>query len=152
LNKIKFKRLHDDAILPTKGTEKSGCLDLYALDSGESRISDDGIFSRVYRTGWAIELPEGYDALILPRSSIRDKSLILANGVGYIDNDYRGELLVCFKDDASQKSDVNNKGLYHTKDRMAQIRLIEQINVECEEVEELSETERGSGGWGSTGK
>lgn len=149
---IKIKRLHKDAKIPTMGTPDSGCFDLYALDCGELRISDDGICSRVYKLGFALELPKGYDALIFPRSSIRDKSLIFANSVGYIDNDYRGECMVTFKDDVSQNPEISAKGLYQPGDRIAQLRLIEKIPTRFEEVEELSDTQRGTGGFGSTGK
>lgn len=150
--KVKIKKLHPDAKIPTRGSEHAGCWDLYATEKTKRVKDENGIGSIVYRTGIAIEPPDGYDLLILPRSSIRDTSLILANGIGYVDYDYRGEIMVSFKLDVSQ-SEPNAVGAqYEIGERIAQCRLIEQIPIEWVEAEYLSETKRGEGGHGSTGK
>ena len=152
--KVKIKKLKENAKIPTKGTEKSGCYDLYATERNIIFKEETGIMYVVYNTGIAIELPEGYDALIFPRSSIRDKMLILANSVGYIDNDYRGEITASFKYDINSLGRSNDliDSIYQVGDRIAQIRLIKKDEFVWEEVEELSKTTRGEGGHGSTGK
>lgn len=101
-----------------------------------------------YNTGLAIEIPEGYVGLIFPRSSISKVDLALANSVGVIDAGYRGEIICrfkhfCFKGDYK---------VYKDGERVAQLIIIPYPQIELEEVSELSDTERGTGGFGSTGQ
>lgn len=146
--KIKLKKLHEDAKMPFKATENSGCFDLFCLKS-EHYINENATEYVVYHTGIALELSKGYDAIIIPRSSVRKTGMMMANSIGYIDNDYRGEIQVTFKVEPLMKNYANP---YLKGDRVCQIRLIEQLDCQFEEVDELSDTERGEDGFGSTGK
>ncbi len=103
-----------------------------------------------YGTGLAIEIPEGFVGLVFPRSSIRKTDLSLSNSVGIIDSGYRGEIQATF----NQKSLSSKSGsfLYGVGDRICQIMIIPHPTIEFQEVEELTNTERGEGGFGSTGK
>ena len=97
-----------------------------------------------YGTGIALEIPKGFVGLVFPRSSIRKTDLILSNSVGVIDSGYRGEIQATFKRTGLTK--------YAVGDRGAQIMIIPHPTIEFNEVSELSNTERGEGGFGSTGK
>ena len=101
-----------------------------------------------YGTGISVEIPPGYEAQIRPRSSIRKKDLVLINSPGTIDSDYRGEVKVTF-------NEINSEGhspeIYAIGDRIAQIVVVPVPSVKFVEVKELSDTKRGSGGFGSTG-
>ena len=103
-----------------------------------------------YGTGLAMEIPKGFVGLIFPRSSIRKTDLSLSNSVGVIDSGYRGEIQATF----NQRSLSSQSGsfLYGVGDRIMQIMIIPHPEIEFEEVEELNNTERGEGGFGSTGK
>ena len=101
----------------------------------------------IVRFGIAMEIPEGYVGLIFPRSSIHKTSMRLTNAVGVIDSGYRGEISAVF--DVSGYDEVN---FYNVGDRAAQIIIMPYPHVEFEEAEELSSTERGTGGFGSSGK
>jgi dUTP pyrophosphatase len=119
-----------------------------------------------YGTGLAFEIPEGYVGLIFPRSSICKEQLLLSNAVGVIDSGYRGEVSFkfkpsmaldnrqCVKTDAEKfwSIAVRQNDIYKVGDRIGQIIIIPYPSIEFEEVEELSETERGEGGYGSSGK
>lgn len=138
--KIKFKKAHPDVITPTKGTSGSACWDLYV--KGYHSINNDIV---EYETGISVEIPEGYVGLLFPRSSIKDKDLTLSNSVGVIDSDYRGTIKAFFC----------RKGMhryYRIGERFLQLMIIPIPSIELEEVDELSETIRGSGGFGSTGR
>jgi dUTP pyrophosphatase len=144
--KIKLKKLHKDAIIPTYGTEDAAALDLYAVEDYSVKAG------KVIwlRTGIAIEIPEGYYVEMYNRSSMAAKREIIIVSSRVIDSDYRGEVVVpvkCIADIPDGWFASIEKG-----DRIAQMILKKKINVEFEEVEELSETDRGTGGFGSTGK
>ena len=140
--KIKVKRLNELAMLPTKAHATDAGFDLYAT----SKIYDnDG--NVVYGCGLAFEIPEGYMGLIFPRSSNAKKSLILSNSVGVIDAGYRGEVTAKFK-----RLCPISQGEYAIGERFAQLIVMPIPAVEFEEAEELSESERGVGGYGSSGK
>lgn len=140
--KIKVKRLNELAMLPTKAHATDAGFDLYAT----SKIYDnDG--NVVYGCGLAFEIPEGYMGLIFPRSSNAKKSLILSNSVGVIDAGYRGEVTAKFK-----RLYPISQGEYAIGERFAQLIVMPIPAVEFEEAEELSESERGVGGYGSSGK
>jgi dUTP pyrophosphatase len=98
-----------------------------------------------YRTGLAVEIPEGYVGLIFPRSSVRNKNLSLSNSVGVIDSGYRGEIMATFN---WRGMDKNH---YQVGDRIMQLMIIPYPQVEFEETDTLSDTERSVGGFGSTG-
>lgn len=137
---VKFKKLAENAVIPTKGTPDSAGFDLTAT----SRTFTGGKW--VYGTGIAMEIPKGYVGLAFPRSSVSNKNMSLANSVGVIDSDYRGEITAKFRPDADYPV------VYNVGERIAQIIIIPYPEVEFEEVEELSDTDRGTGGYGSTGK
>ena len=139
---IKFKRLTPHALEPEYASENAAGLDLYAADY----YYDHDNKYHEYGTGIAIEIPEGYEGQIRPRSSISKMSLMLANPPGTIDSDYRGELIVRFKDS-------DNRGvIYSVGERIAQLIIKPVPKVQLLEVEELNDTKRGAGGFGSTGK
>ena len=142
--KVKVKKLYPAAILPTYATEGSACFDLYALTNGDADHGEPGTF----RTGLAFEIPEGYVMKVYSRSGHGFKNdTRLANCVGIIDSDYRGELMVKLTCDKPGWGLAVSAG-----ERIAQA-MIEKVNqVQFEQVEELSETSRGQGGFGSTGK
>ena len=104
--------------------------------------------SFVYGTGLAIQIPEGHVGLVFPRSSISKKDLILSNSVGVIDCGYTGEIMFKFKRTLVGDSLAN---IYEIGDRIGQIIIIPIPRIEFEEVSELEQTERGQGGYGSTG-
>ncbi len=141
--KVNIKKLHENAIIPTKGSEYSAGYDLHALN-------DEVIFphnTTKVSTGLAIEIPEGYFGGVFARSGLAvKKGLRPANCVGVIDSDYRGEVIVLLHND-TDKYQLINKG-----DRIAQLVILPYLSVEFEEVEELVATKRGDGGFGSTGK
>lgn len=138
--KIKIKKLHRAAPIPTYAKQGDAGLDLTVMT-----IKDEA-YQITYGFGIAVEIPEGYVGLVFPRSSIKNTDLILSNSVGVIDSGYRGEIKATFK---KLSGTVSNK--YFTGDRAAQLIIVPYPKIEFEEVEELSETERGNGGFGSTG-
>ena len=144
--KVKIKKLHADAVLPTYAKYGDAAMDLYATERGE--VDDYG--NMVYKTGLAMEIPDGYVGLIFPRSSVSKTKHMLRNHVGVIDSGYRGEVLLKFGW-FSQASTPNNY-IYDKGDRIGQIMIISHPYVNFVEVEELSKTARGSGGFGSTGQ
>lgn len=146
---LKVKKLYDDVKLPVRATPGSGCYDIFAYGDPAwvYDTNEEGVKYLEYKTGLSIEPPEGYDAIILPRSSITKTHLILGNSVGYIDQDYTGELLFRFKLLSYYTEDPI---VYKKGDRIGQIRLIKRDEFDIEEVNQLSVTERGEGGFGST--
>lgn len=137
---VKVKKLTEDAILPTYATGGSACFDLYSIENTTFAGSN------VFRTGLAFEIPEGYVMLVYSRSGHGFKADIrLANCVGVIDSDYRGELLIKLTID-SNLIHVIGKG-----ERIAQAMIVPYQSVLFEEVDELGTTERGVGGFGSSG-
>lgn len=151
---VKIKRLYEDAKLPTKAHTTDAGFDLYA----HSRTYDeDG--NIVYGSGVAMEIPQQYVGLVFPRSSNAKKDLFLTNGVGVIDADYRGEITFKFKPCASYDhykltwlKDADESKLYNVGERIGQIIIMPYPEIEFKEVNELSETDRGTGGYGSSGK
>lgn len=135
--KIKIKKLHSNAKLPAYANEGDAGLDIWAVSKEEK----DKFIE--YGTGLAFEIPQGYVCLIFPRSSLSKKDLILANHVGVLDSGYRGELKFRFK--------KTGEDIYDVGERIGQIIIIPYPKVEVEEVDELSETVRGDGAFGSTG-
>lgn len=145
---IKVKKLHPDARLPVYGTDGAACFDLAAnLRAADVVINNRHPFTAIIPTGLSFEIPEGHVMLVFSRSGHGFKNDVrLANCVGVIDNDFRGEVMVKLTmDNPSGQFGIN------TGDRIAQAMVIPFPRVTFEEVEELSSTERGEGGFGSTG-
>lgn len=139
---VGIKKLVAHAQIPEYATEGSVGLDLVATDYRY----DNNCKVHEYGTGLALELPEGYEAQIRPRSSNSKTSLVLANSIGTVDTDYRGELIVKFKE-------IDTRGIiYEVGDRIAQLVIMPVPRINLVEKQELSSTSRGSGGFGSTGK
>lgn len=158
---IKFKQLVDTAVLPSYAKEGDAGLDLTATSK-----SHDEYGNIVYGIGLAVEIPEGYVGLLFPRSSNSKQDLLLANSVGVVDSGYRAEILLKFKQTLSEQ-DVDNSRIrtnlfppnYYTEgrsyeigDKIGQLVIIPYPKINPVFSEELSETSRGSGSFGSTGK
>lgn len=165
--KVKIKKLHENAVIPTYSKQGDAGMDLTAV----SRIFDkDGNVS--YGTGLSFEIPEGYVGLLFPRSSNSKQDLLLSNSVGVLDSGYRGEVFFKFKpsaiyvdneeglDEEGESFDfvsLPNDGyaqdrFYQVRERVGQIIILPYPQIEFEEVEKLTDTERGEGGFGHTGK
>ena len=143
---VKVKRLHPKAVIPKYAKDGDAGMDLVATE-----IISNTTFDVTYGTGIAMEIPKGYVGLVFPRSSIRKTDLSLTNCVGVIDSGYRGEIQATFKK-VFGKNDVRLDELdYKVGDRIAQIMIIPYPSVNFVEVDELSQTDRGEGGFGSTG-
>ena len=142
---VKIKKLSPSAVIPTYAKDGDAGMDMVA-----TKVISDNLDSVTYGTDIAMEIPKGFVGLVFPRSSIRKTHLHLSNSVGVIDSGYRGEIQATFK----KIQGVSNNALdnYKVGDRICQIIIIPYPPIEFEEVEELSNTERGEGGFGSTGK
>ena len=138
--KIKFKKMHPRAVIPTYAKQGHAAMDLYATE-----VIKDEWGNYVYLTGVALEIPPGFVGLLFPRSSVSRTSMSLANSVGVVDSGYRGEIMLKYRH-------VNNlNSFYKSGDRVGQLMIMPYPQFELIEVEELSTTERGEGGFGSTG-
>jgi dUTP pyrophosphatase len=165
---VKIKKLIPEAVIPKYSKSGDAGMDLVATS-----ISFDESGNVCYGTGLAFEIPEGYVGLIFPRSSNSKKDLILSNSVGVLDSGYRGEVSFKFKPSAiiydadttqeskhlTERNYIDLPDIPHLEfeyyavgDRIGQIIILPYPQIEFEEVEELSETDRGEGGFGSTGK
>ena len=140
--KVRIKKLHEAAIVPKYSKPGDAGLDLTATEI----IKEEG-FQITYGTGLAVEIPLGYVGLVFPRSSIRNYELALTNCVGVVDSGYRGEIQFTF----NKLGGVPSKK-YDVGDRIGQLIILPYPQIELEEVSELSNTERGDGGFGSSGK
>lgn len=138
---LKIKLLDKNAVIPSYAHPTDAGLDITAT---YYEVDDNNCL--VYHTGLCVEIPDGYVGLIYPRSSISKYNLMLANSVGVIDSGYRGELLIKFK----MTSNNSKNKVYLCGDRIAQLIIIPYPNVNIELVDELSDTDRGSNGFGST--
>jgi dUTP pyrophosphatase len=138
---IKVKKLHPNAVIPSYSKVGDAGMDLTITKEIENTS-----FSVSYGFGIAMEIPKGYVGLVFPRSSVRNQDLILSNCVGVIDSGYRGELQATFK-----KTQGLDSIKYKVGERGAQIIILPYPTIYMTEVPELSDTERGSGGFGSTG-
>jgi dUTP pyrophosphatase len=142
--KIRFKKKDEQSKLPIKGSLNAACYDVYAHSIKVER--PDKI---IVGLGFSTEIPPGFKGILVPRSSIAKTNWFLANSMGIIDADYRGEWMMVLKTVGSVIYDALPFGV---GERCAQI-YFERVNdVEIEETIELSDTVRGSGGFGSTGK
>ena len=139
---VKIKKTHKNAVIPSYAKDGDAGLDLTAVD-----FHTDEQGNYVYDTGITLEIPKGYVGLVFPRSSIADKELLLTNSVGVIDSGYRGSIKAKFK-----PTNNTNTNIYKVGDRIAQLIILPYPQINFEEVEKLSETERGDKGYGSTNK
>jgi len=139
---VKVKKLDPNAVIPSYSKVGDAGMDLTITKEIENTS-----FSVSYGFGIAMEIPKGYVGLVFPRSSVRNQDLILSNCVGVIDSGYRGELQATFK-----KTQGLDSVKYKVGERGAQIIILPYPTIYMTEVPELSDTERGTGGFGSTGK
>lgn len=141
---LRYKKLSPSALVPAYGTASAAGADLYALPEGDTVIAAGE--TKIIHTGIAVEIPEGYMGLIFARSGLATKcGLAPANKVGVIDADYRGELMVALYNQSGAEQTVA------AGERIAQLIITPFLAVNFEECDELSDTERGVGGFGSTG-
>ena len=142
--KVRIKKLSELAVIPSYAKDGDAGMDLVAT----SIISNTST-QITYGIGLALEIPKGFVGLIFPRSSVRKTRLMLSNCVGVVDSGYRGELQATFN---KINNDSVSENDYKVGDRIAQIMIIPHPSIEFEEADELSESARGEGGFGSTGK
>jgi dUTP pyrophosphatase len=140
--KVGIKKLHPDAVIPKYSKVGDAGLDLTATE-----IIKDAEFQITYGTGISVEIPLGYVGLIFPRSSIRNYELNLSNSVGVIDSGYRGEIQFTF----NKTGGVPSKR-YEVGERIGQLIIMPYPEIEFVELDNLSSSERGEGGFGSSGK
>jgi dUTP pyrophosphatase len=141
--KVKFKKLVPEAVKPKFARLNDAGADLVAI-SMDTHL--DGQI--VYGTGLAVEIPEGMVGLVFSRSSVRNYDLTMSNSVGVIDSGYRGEIMATF----NLKNPWSDDAVYKVGDRIAQLVIIPVPLTKYVEVDELSETSRGTSGHGSSGK
>lgn len=142
--KVKIKKLNEKAVLPTYGSPYAAGCDLYACADADIKIQSGETV--LIHTGVAMELPVGYVGLVYARSGLATKKgLAPANKVGVVDCDYRGEIMVSLHNHSKIEQTVA------AGDRIAQFVIAPYITAEFEETENLSDTVRGAGGFGSTG-
>lgn len=161
---VKIKKLSDKAVIPAYAKDGDAGMDLVATS-----INYDDYGNIVYGTGLAFEVPKGYVGLLFPRSSNAKTDLLLSNSVGILDSGYRGEVMFKFKHSIRQAGVffrlrkllglkpviynlVDKNRIYKVGDRIGQIIIMPFPSIEFKEVDKLSTTERGIGGYGSTGK
>lgn len=140
--KVGIKKLHPDAVIPKYAKTGDAGLDLTAVEI----INSDG-FQVTYKTGLAFEIPLGFVGLLFPRSSVRNYQLDLSNAVGVIDSGYRGEIQFTF----NKLAGIPSKK-YEVGDRIGQLIIMPYPEIELVELDTLSSSERGEGGFGSSGK
>ena len=137
--KVKIKKLHPDAVIPKYAKPGDAGMDLTAVD-----VTTDQYGCFTYHTGLAVEIPFWHVGLLFPRSSIYKTGQTLTNCVGVIDSGYRGEIMMKFSLSA-------NRNEYQIGDRIGQLIIMPYPRIDFKEVDELTASERGSGGYGSTG-
>ena len=159
--KVKFKKLNENAVMPKKAHPTDAGFDLVAT----SREFDE-YGNIVYGTGLAVEIPEGYVGLAFPRSSVSKYDIVMANSTGIIDAHFRGEMKFKFKmaieagklvtegagEHIFAQTTYPKNRVYNVGDRIAQLIIMPIPEIEFEEADELTATDRGDGGYGSTGK
>ena len=140
--KIKFKKLSASAVMPRKAHASDAGFDMTCT---RFEVTNGELFT--YHTDIAVEIPDGHVGLLFPRSSIYKQDLLLTNSVGVVDSGYRGEVMFKFKPIAYEV-----KQHYQVGDRIGQLIIIPYPYIEFVEAEELSDSERGEGGYGSSGR
>ena len=141
---VKFKKISDNTIVPSRGSLDAACYDVYAHSIVHK---DDG--KVVVGLGFKTEIPVGYKAVLVPRSNLTKYNWVMNNSIGIIDADYRGEWMCIFT--PIQIGSIVPDFPYNVGDRVAQFYLDEVYNIAFLEVTALSDTNRGEGGFGSTG-
>ena len=155
---VKIKKLHPNAVIPQYAKNGDAGMDLTAVSKHYDQHGNT-----VYGTGLALEIPEGYFGLLVPRSSNAKTDLRLTNSSGILDSGYRGEVMFKYRNDNYSRmsedmkislnvGDIAFSNEYQTGERIGQIIILPHPHIRFKEVDELSETERGSGNYGSTGK
>ncbi len=150
--KVKIQKLNPLAQIPSYAKDGDAGMDVIATS-----VISDTPEQITYGLGIALEIPKGFVGLVFPRSSIRKTGLQLSNSVGVIDSGYRGELQATFNkifgsEGFYDETKMQTNEFYKVGDRVAQIMIIPHPPIEFEEADKLSDTERGEGGFGSTGK
>jgi dUTP pyrophosphatase len=140
---VRIKKLIPSAIIPSYSKAGDAAMDLTA-----TAYEKDVHGNITYNTGLAIEIPQGYVGLLFPRSSNSKTDLYLTNHVGVIDSGYRGEIMFKFR----PIHGLLDASIYHPGDRIGQLLILPYPQIELIESEDLSDSERGNGGFGSTGK
>jgi dUTP pyrophosphatase len=144
MTRVRIKKLNENAVIPKYGSEDAAGADLYACMGGDTVIPAGKTV--MIHTGVALEVPVGYAGLVYARSGLASKrGLAPANKVGVIDSDYRGEIMVALHNHSGEDQTVEDM------ERIAQLVITPVLRVQFDEVEELEETDRGVGGFGSTG-
>ena len=144
VHKVSIRRLSERAIVPSYGSRNAAGADLYALIEGELTLEPGQ--TALIHTGWALEIPEGYVGLVCARSGLATKKgLAPANKVGVIDADYRGECMVPLHNHSAVPQTIADG------ERIAQLLIMPVAACEFVEADQLSDTQRGAGGFGSTG-
>ncbi|KDR25977.1 dUTP diphosphatase [Caballeronia zhejiangensis] len=143
---LKIKKLHPAAIVPKFATAGAACFDLHAIEADAFKPHPTDQHAAIFRTGLAVEVPPGFVMMIHSRSGQGFKDAIrLSNCAGVIDSDYRGEIMVSLRADGETCTKVRDG------ERIAQAMIVALPVVQIVEAEELSDTARGTGGFGSTG-
>jgi len=137
--RVKIKKLREDAVVPRYAHDGDAAMDVVAVSK---KVCDNYV---EYGTGLAFEVPVGYVMLMFPRSSNTKSDLILGNCVGVLDSTYRGELIIRF-------NVIGDRNHYEVGDRIVQVMILPYPRLEFDEVEELEESVRGEGRFGSTGR
>ena len=141
---VKFKKISDDVKMPVKGSKQAACFDVYAHD-----ITSNANNKVTVGLGFKTEIPAGYKGIIVPRSNLTKYDWVLNNSFGVIDSDYRGEWKAVFT--SLRGTVMDNQFPYGVGERVAQIYFEPVMLVDLIQVHELEESERGDGGFGSTG-
>lgn len=139
---VRFKKIHPDAVAPTKAHPTDAGFDLTAVSVSEDRIRN----IVTYGTGLAVEIPEGYVGLLFPRSSVYKVQLSLANSVGVIDSGYRGEVMFKYR---IVQPHIRR---FSVGERVGQMIILPYPEIAFTEAQSLEESERAEGGFGSTGQ
>lgn len=137
--KIQYKLLYEGAVAPTKAHTTDAGYDLTAWSASTSNVSD----YIEYNTGVAVNIPEGYVGLLFPRSSVTNKTMLLKNSVGVLDPGYQGAILFRYWEYGDE--------IYKVGDRVGQLVILKLPEVELEETDSFTKSERGENGFGSTG-
>ncbi len=147
---IRFIKKHPRATVPKRSTDGAAGYDMTAVSMDKPEMKN-GVVSYKYHTGIAVEIPPGYVGLVFPRSSVVKTGAILGNCAGVIDSDYRGEIsFVCYANSFSAPYSVGDEST--PPDRIGQLVIVKHETIDFVEAESLSETKRGEGGYGSTGR
>lgn len=144
---LKFKKLSATAKLPTKGTGGAACYDIYSDETVDLEVGE----AVLVKTGWAVEVPPGYCMVVYSRSSMFAKRNVLTTPL-IVDSDYRGEVLIALRDGGRWSGSSFEPSTIVAGERIAQFKIEKVPELELVWVDQLSETKRGSGGYGSTGR